>query len=126
MKKSLNARKEFFTFSKIIENLVMQLGRISSSTLSLERDEPRRVAFFAMNLSPGQAAYSRDSGLGTGFGAGFGFCTGRETPMLISRKPNPLRSVSSRLMVSLLSFPSLTHRRWPAAFAKQHGPASTT
>lgn len=39
---------------------------------------------------------------GAGFGAGLGFAAGRETPKLINRKPNPLRSESSTLIVSFL------------------------
>jgi hypothetical protein len=37
---------------------------------------------------------------GAGLGAGLAFAAGREMPKLINRKPNPLRSESSTLMVS--------------------------
>lgn len=47
--------------------------------------------------------YWLGSDLGEGFGAGFAFFAGLDTPKLMSKKPNPLRSVSSRLMVGFLS-----------------------
>jgi hypothetical protein len=36
--------------------------------------------------------------LGVGIGVGFVFFAGLETPKLMSKKPNPLRSASSRLI----------------------------
>jgi hypothetical protein len=46
------------------------------------------------------------SGFGAGFGAGLAFVAGRETPKLMRRKPNPLRSEPSMLIVPLFPIPS--------------------
>jgi hypothetical protein len=55
----------------------------------------------------GKTIYWPDSDLGAGFGAGFAFFAGLETPKLRSKKPNPLRNESSKLMVPILFHPSL-------------------
>jgi hypothetical protein len=47
----------------------------------------------------GNTIYRLGSDFGVGFSVGFVFFAGLDTPKLMSKKPNPLRSVSSRLMI---------------------------
>ena len=66
------------------------------STFSVARS-PNSLTIHCCRRQP----YWPDSRLGAGFGAGLAFLAGLETPKLIRKKLNPLRSESSTLIVSI-------------------------
>jgi hypothetical protein len=87
------------------KNLAGQgLVRIERASLNLmltllEGQRVWRVArYFRSYALAGDTHYWPGPDFGVGFGVGFVFFAGLDTPMLMSKKPNPLRSVSSRLM----------------------------
>ena len=67
---------------------------------------PGGCTIFLSYVLPGKQLCRAGYGLDAGLAAGLGFLAGLETPKLISRTPNPLRSKSSTLIVSVPSQPS--------------------